>query len=67
MSRSYYYKGFMFSRGLCGSHPDMWTIMDWRDYNPQVGAKPTNTCEPTIKTAKEAINNLLFVEANIPF
>ena len=66
MSKSYQYKGFVITRGLCESHQNMWTIMDWRDYNELVGATLVS-CVTSIGKAKEEVNNLLFVENNVPF
>lgn len=67
MNRSYYHKGFIITPGLCEFHPDMWTVMDWRNYDEMIGALPTGICAPTLREARDDINNLLFVQENIPF
>ena len=65
--KSYYYKGFMIAHGLCESHPNSWHVMDWRNYDETIGAKSTNICASSIALAKQAINQQLFIEQNIPF
>lgn len=65
--KSYSYKGFVIVHGLCDVHLNMWHVMDWRNYDERIGAKPTQICADTVKQAKESITNLLFVEQNIPF
>jgi len=67
MRRSYQYRGFGLTYGTCKQHPNRWEVRDWRGYDELMGSRPSGICALTIQQAKQQINDLIFVQDNIPF